>query len=168
MEQSSGSVTVPESPSFDTAVYVFSLFDTGALLFLLVYYVITLSDLECDYLNAQQCCYRLNIWVIPKLVAHLLLSVVFLLSGHYYLFLASVPLAIYIIREYMKVPAGNFGVYDPTEIHRMGQLKAHMRDAVIGLAYYLVFFFIYLYCFLTHLLRSNPIPKPDFADDTGF
>lgn len=23
--------------------------------------VITLSDLECDYLNAQQCCYRLNL-----------------------------------------------------------------------------------------------------------
>ncbi|XP_066981607.1 protein cornichon homolog 4 [Macrobrachium rosenbergii] len=157
-----------ESPSLDTAVYVFSLFDTGALLFLLVYYVITLSDLECDYLNAQQCCYRLNIWVIPKLAAHLLLSAVFLLTGHYYLFLASIPLAVYIIREYVKVPKGNFGVYDPTEIHRMGQLKAHMRDAVIGLAYYLVFFFIYLYCFLTHLLRSNPIPKPDFADDTGF
>ena len=43
------------------------------------------------------------------------------------------------------MPKGNFGVYDPTEIHRMGQLKNHMRDSVIGLAYYLIFFFIYLY-----------------------
>lgn len=47
--------------------------------------------------------------------------------------------------RYVKVPAGNFGVYDPTEIHRLGQLKTHMRDSVIGLGYYLVFFFIYLY-----------------------
>lgn len=155
------------SISLDTAVFVFSLFDTGALLFLLVYYVITLSDLECDYLNAQQCCYRLNLWVIPKLVAHLLLSLVFLLTGHFYLFLASLPLAAFLIREYVKVPAGNFGVYDPTEIHRMGQLKTHMRDSVIGMGYYLVFFFIYLYCLLTHLLRSNPVPKPDYADDIG-
>ncbi|KAK8394755.1 hypothetical protein O3P69_005911 [Scylla paramamosain] len=155
------------SISLDTAVFVFSLFDTGALLFLLVYYVITLSDLECDYLNAQQCCYRLNLWVIPKLAAHLLLSLVFLLTGHFYLFLASLPLAAFLIREYVKVPAGNFGVYDPTEIHHMGQLKAHMRDSVIGMGYYLVFFFIYLYCLLTHLLRSNPVPKPDYADDIG-
>ena len=86
--------------SLDTYIYIFSLVDTGALLFLLVYFVITLSDLECDYLNAQQCCYRLNMWVIPKLVAHMILSLVFLLSGHYYLFLASVPLAVLIIREY--------------------------------------------------------------------
>ncbi|XP_042216606.1 protein cornichon homolog 4-like [Homarus americanus] len=155
------------SVSLDTAVFVFSLFDTGALLFLLVYYVITLSDLECDYLNAQQCCYRLNVWVIPKIGAHVVLSLVFLLTGHYYLLLASIPLAVFLIREYVKVPTGNFGVYDPTEIHRMGQLKTHMRDAVIGLAYYLVFFFICLYCLLTHLLRSNPLPKPDYADDTG-
>jgi len=141
---------------------------TGALLFLLVYFVITLSDLECDYLNAQQCCYRLNIWVYPKLGAHLALSFVFLVTGHYWLCIASFPLAIYLIRERYKVPPGNFGVFDPTEIHRMGQLKSHMRDALIGLGYYLVFFFIYLYCFLTHLLRSSPTPKPDYSDDTGF
>ncbi|KAK4295927.1 hypothetical protein Pmani_031538 [Petrolisthes manimaculis] len=153
--------------TLESAVFVFSLFDTGALLFLLVYYVITLSDLECDYLNAQQCCDRLNLWVIPKLVAHLILSLVFLLTGHYYLFLGSLPLAAFLLREYLKVPTGNFGVYDPTEIHRLGQLKTHMRDAVIGLAYYLVFFFIYLYCLLTHLLRTNQVPKPDYADDTG-
>lgn len=48
-------------------------------------------------------------------------------------------------RRYWTVPSGNFGVYDPTEIHRMGQLKRHMRDVFVGVMFYLVAFFIYLY-----------------------
>lgn len=68
--------------SAESAFFVFSLLDTGSLLFLSVYIVsgalfalilfmlmlfavhplqiITLSDLECDYLNASQCCGKLN------------------------------------------------------------------------------------------------------------
>lgn len=44
----------------DGLLFAFALIDTGATIFLLVYFVITLSDLECDYLNAQQCCSKLN------------------------------------------------------------------------------------------------------------
>lgn len=62
-----------------------------------------------------------------------------------------IHLALTVFCRYIKVPKGNFGVYDPTEIHRMGQLKNHMRDAVIGLAYYLIFFFIYLYWYVVKI-----------------
>ncbi|KAL3231577.1 hypothetical protein MRX96_023289 [Rhipicephalus microplus] len=110
----------------DVALFVFSLFDTGALLFLTVYVVITLSDLECDYLNAQQCCSKLNGWVLPE------------------------------VYKYLSVPDCNFGVYDPTEIHNRGNLKRHLRDSMIRLAFYLIFFFIYLYCMIIALLTSNP------------
>lgn len=47
--------------------------------------------------------------------------------------------------RYFSVPSGNIGVYDPTEIHKRGQLKKHMRDCLIFLAWYLVSFFVYLY-----------------------
>lgn len=49
------------------------------------------------------------------------------------------------IYRFAVVPKGNLGVYDPTEIHNRGQLKKHMRETVIGLAYYLIMFFVYLY-----------------------
>ena len=44
--------------SWDTIVFIFSMVDSSALLFLSVYFIITLSDLECDYINATQCCSR--------------------------------------------------------------------------------------------------------------
>ena len=44
----------------DVFLFSFSLFVTGVLIFILIYFLITLSDLECDYLNAHECCGKLN------------------------------------------------------------------------------------------------------------
>ena len=44
----------------DIFLFTFVLLDTGGLIFILIYFIITLSDLECDYLNAQECCAKLN------------------------------------------------------------------------------------------------------------
>lgn len=107
--------------------------------------VITLSDLECDYLNAQECCTKLNAWVLPKLIAHSFLSFILILNGQWWLIIFNFPLISWMLYEFFKVPKGNLGVYDPTEIHNRGQLKKHMRDCMINLCYHLILFFIYLY-----------------------
>lgn len=145
----------------DPYLFTFSLIDTGAVLFLLVYFVITLSDLECDYLNAQQCCSKLNVWVLPKLTAHGCVTLLLLLHAHWILTVANLPLAVWLSYEYFTVPTGNTGVFDPTEIHNRGQLKKHMRDCMIYLGYYLIFFFIYLYCLIISLLQGDPLPRND-------
>ena len=44
-----------------------SLFITGLLLFISVYFMITLSDLESDYLNSRQCSDKLNLFTWPRL-----------------------------------------------------------------------------------------------------
>ncbi|KAK0082763.1 hypothetical protein PV325_009888 [Microctonus aethiopoides] len=142
-------------------LFAFSLLNTGAILFVLVYFVIALSDLECDYLNAQQCCSRLNKWTIPKIVAHSLLNLLMLLHGQWILALVNVPMTMWLCYEYFTVPQGNMGVFDPTEIHNRGQLKKHIRDCMIYLGYYLIFFFIYLYCMIIALLRGDPINRED-------
>lgn len=54
-------------------------------------------------------------------------------------------LTLWCLYRYMKVPMGNMGVFDPTEIHNRGQLKSHMKEAMIKLGYHLLCFFIYLY-----------------------
>ncbi|XP_015115648.1 protein cornichon homolog 4 isoform X1 [Diachasma alloeum] len=142
-------------------LFAAALLDTGAVLFVLVYFVIALSDLECDYLNAQQCCLRLNKWVVPKLVAHTLLNVILLIHGQWLLALVNLPMSLWLSGEYLTVPQGNMGVFDPTEIHNRGQLKKHTRDCLIYLGYYLIFFFIYLYCLIIALLRGDPINRKD-------
>lgn len=47
--------------------------------------------------------------------------------------------------RYIMVPSGNMGVFDPTEIHNRGQLKSHMKEAMIKLGFHLLCFFMYLY-----------------------
>ncbi|RZF39596.1 hypothetical protein LSTR_LSTR001117, partial [Laodelphax striatellus] len=139
-------------------LFAVALVDTGSILFLLVYfvsfspvftvyksYIITLSDLECDYLNAQECCSKLNYWVLPKLFVHGFLVVIFLLFGHWWLVCLNIPIVSYMIYEHVSVPQGNIGVYDPFQIYNRGQLKKYMRDCVIYLGWYLITFFIYLY-----------------------
>ena len=44
----------------DIFLFILCLLIVGALVFVLIYFIITLSDLECDYLNAQECCAKLN------------------------------------------------------------------------------------------------------------
>ncbi|XP_015521245.1 protein cornichon homolog 4 [Neodiprion pinetum] len=142
-------------------LFAFALFDTGAVLFLLVYFVITLSDLECDYLNAQQCCSKLNTWVLPKIVGHVFLVVLLLFHGQWILMVVNLPMALWLVYEFLTVPTGNMGIYDPTEIHNHGQLKKHLRDCMVYLGYYLVFFFIYLYCMIIALLKGDPIRRDE-------
>lgn len=142
-------------------LFALSLVDTGAILFLLVYYIITLSDLECDYLNAQECCDKLNYWLLPKYIAQSVVSFLLLLHGELLLFVVNLPLCIWLTFEYFTVPQGNLGKYDPAEIHNRGQLKKHLRDVMIHIGYYLIFFFIYLYCFILALLKGNPISRSE-------
>ncbi|KAF5914073.1 hypothetical protein HPG69_010232, partial [Diceros bicornis minor] len=107
--------------------------------------IITLSDLECDYINARSCCSKLNKWVIPELVGHAIVTVLMLVSLHWFIFLLNLPVATWNIYRYIMVPSGNMGVFDPTEIHNRGQLKSHMKEAMIKLGFHLLCFFMYLY-----------------------
>ena len=44
----------------DIVLFSLCLLLTFIMIFILVYFLITLSDLECDYLNATECCGKLN------------------------------------------------------------------------------------------------------------
>ncbi|XP_077289577.1 cornichon-like protein [Arctopsyche grandis] len=145
-------------------VFALALVDNGALLFLLVYHVITLSDLECDYLNAVECCSRLNGWVRWKAGAHAALVAVLALHGCWGLAGAGLPLLVWLCYEALSVPTGNLGVYEPTDIHERDRLSRHLRDVLLYLAHYLLFFFVYLYCLIVALLKGDPLQR--HHDDT--
>jgi len=138
----------------DTWVFLFSLVDGTCLLFLTVYFIITLSDLECDYLNARICCERLNKWVIPEIVAHTLMILTQLFTWHPLIVLFNAPLACWHIYRLYKKPAGYIGFYDPTEIHNRQNLKFYMKECMVKLATHLVFFFIYLYSMISLLVYT--------------
>ncbi|KAM6460863.1 protein cornichon homolog 4 isoform 1-T1 [Liasis olivaceus] len=116
--------------------------------------IITLSDLECDYINARSCCSKLNKWVIPELIGHTIVTVLMLISLHWFIFLLNLPVATWNIYRYVMVPSGNMGVFDPTEIHNRGQLKSHMKEAMIKLGFHLLCFFMYLYSMILALIND--------------
>uniref|UniRef100_A0A8D8F7J7 Protein cornichon homolog 4 n=1 Tax=Culex pipiens TaxID=7175 RepID=A0A8D8F7J7_CULPI len=148
----------------ETLVFAIAMLFTGAILFLLIYFVIILSDLECDYLNAQQCCSKLNFWVVPKLSAHCFLAFVLLLNGSWILFIANAPMVGWLLYDLVKVPTGNLGIYDPAEIHNRGMVKKHLRDTMIGLGFYMIIFFVYLYCMIIAMLKGDPIRRHEEED----
>uniref|UniRef100_A0A3Q2NUA8 Cornichon family member 4 n=1 Tax=Fundulus heteroclitus TaxID=8078 RepID=A0A3Q2NUA8_FUNHE len=116
--------------------------------------IITLSDLECDYINARACCSKLNKWVIPEMVGQCLSMMLMLVSMHWFIFVLNMPVAAWNIYRYVKIPMGNMGVFDPTEIHNRGLLKSYMKEAMIKLGYHLLCFFIYLYSLILALIND--------------
>lgn len=143
----------------DTLLFSLSLTACLAILFLLIYYVITLTDLECDYLNAQECCDKLNYWMIPKYIVHSLSTFILLYHFRVWLFICNLPMFVWLTFQYLTIPSGDLGTYDPAEIHNSRHLKKHMRNVLINLVYYFVLFFMYLYCFILAILEGNPIPR---------
>ncbi|EDW11351.1 protein cornichon homolog 4 [Drosophila mojavensis] len=153
----------------EIAVFCITLLIYGGILLLLIYYVLTLADLECDYLNAQECCRRLNFWVIPKFGCQALLCAMLLICGHWIMFLMNLPMAVWLFYELQSQRRDSLGVYDPVDIHSRGLLKVHLRNCMIYLGYYFVMFFVGLYCLISALLKGDPIKRHE--DDeiiTGF
>lgn len=143
----------------ETLVFAISLIACLAILFILIYFVITLTDLECDYLNAQECCDKLNFWTRPKFILQALTAVILLYHCRVFLFLCNLPMFVWLTFRYFTVPSGNLGMYDPVEIHNGRHLRAHMRDVLVKLVYYFLLFFMYLFGFILSIVEGNPIPR---------
>ncbi|EDO40261.1 predicted protein [Nematostella vectensis] len=136
-------------------LYIFALLDGAALLFLTVFFIINLSDLECDYINARTCCRRLNWFVLPELIAHGMLTVLLLFHYQWIFFVLNAPLMGWHIYRYINKPVGNLGLYDPAEIHNRSQLKGFLKESMVKMGFHLVFFFLYLYSMIAALLADN-------------
>ncbi|KAF7490427.1 Protein cornichon -like protein 4 [Sarcoptes scabiei] len=142
--------------AINVALFGFALLDTGALLFLSIYILITLSDLDCDYLNPMQCCDKLSKWIIPELIAHGTNICLILLTNRWFLLIINFFMISYLIYcFYISKPKTSISFYDPSEIHVRGNLKSHIKISFIRMVFHLVHFFIYLYLFVVSLLTQS-------------
>jgi len=99
------------------------------------------------------------VWILPEMVAHGVITVLLLAHFQWIFFLLNAPLLGWLVYRYVNKPAGNLGLYDPTEIHNRHELKAFLKEAMIKLGFHLVFFFLYLYSMIAALLENDK-PKP--------
>uniref|UniRef100_A0A8C8C139 Protein cornichon homolog 4 n=1 Tax=Oncorhynchus tshawytscha TaxID=74940 RepID=A0A8C8C139_ONCTS len=110
--------------------------------------------LLCSEDLVRLCPIKPCLWVVPELVGQALATVLMLVSLHWFVFLLNLPVATWNMYRVWKVPMGNMGVFDPTEIHNRGQLKSHMKESMIKLGFHLLCFFIYLYSMILALIND--------------
>jgi len=125
--------------------FIFWLILMAAGAILILYYVfsiVSLGDLESDYLNPVDLCEKLNKFSKPEIIGQCIMTLLLLLSGSWYEFLVNLPITIYniksaIFKEYLL---------DPTNIFT--HLNYHKMKSITKLVIYMVAFFFYLYQFI--------------------
>eukprot|EP00127_Corallochytrium_limacisporum_P006136 Clim_evm3s219 gene=Clim_evmTU3s219 len=127
-------------------LFILAVVLVAVLLFGMVFFIIMLSDLECDYINPIDCCNKLNQFVIPEYALHGFLTVIFLPAGQFIAFLMNLPLVGYHAWKYTQKKH----TYDATSIFQ--QLKYHRQECLVKLGFYLLCFFFYLYRMMVALL----------------
>ncbi|XP_065321468.1 protein cornichon homolog 4-like isoform X2 [Gordionus sp. m RMFG-2023] len=137
----------------DTILSIICVFLSALLIFLMIYFIITLTDLECDYLNSMQCCKRLNKCLLPEIVVAAIVPLVIVFSKYWFLSIIAAICPCYLLWKYLTVPKGNLSVYDPTDIYNRGELRNTIKITIAKLGYHLVFFFVFLYWFKTRVAR---------------
>jgi len=123
---------------------------TGSLILLHVYAIVSLGDLESDYLNPIDFCSRLNKFVIPEYAVQGILSVLLLLTGNYLDFLVNFIMLSY--NGYQLYARKH--LLDPTTI--FNRLSHEKYKGIFKLIFYMATFFLYLYRFI-HLCVSEMI-----------
>ncbi|XP_065919612.1 protein cornichon homolog 4-like [Dysidea avara] len=137
----------------DVLVFMVCLFDSLGSLFLGVYCLIQLSDLECDYVNTKKGCQVLNTWVLPEIIIAVIPPVILLLTFHWFLFLLTAPVACFLIHRYATLPPGSIGIYDPTEIRNRGAISKFQTENFIKIGYSIISFLVFLYWLIYSLIN---------------
>lgn len=101
-----------------------------------LYQIVCLTDLEADYMNPYDSSSRINAVVIPEMVTHGVCCALFLLTGHWFMFLLTLPITIYNAMLYSK----RRHLIDVTEVFRSIDVEKKLRIA--KLAFYLFLFVI--------------------------
>ncbi|XP_019187315.1 PREDICTED: protein cornichon homolog 1 isoform X1 [Ipomoea nil] len=128
-----------------------------ALIALILYQIVCLSDLEADYMNPYESSSRINNVILKEFVLQGAFCILFLVTGHWFLFLLTVLPSYYNVKKFLS----RQHLIDVTEVFRVIDFEKKLRIA--KLAFYLIFFIIVLVRFskagafstVLSVLRSN-------------
>nr|XP_043636829.1 protein cornichon homolog 1-like isoform X2 [Erigeron canadensis] len=82
-----------------------------------------LLDLESDYMNPYESSSRINALIVPEMVLHCVCSAVLLVMGYWFMFLLTLPIAIYNLMLYMN----KRHLIDVTEVFRHCDVEKKYR-----------------------------------------
>ncbi|KAI0500733.1 hypothetical protein KFK09_018949 [Dendrobium nobile] len=129
--------------------WLFGFFMLIGLLLLVIYQLVSLSDLEYDYINPYDLSSRINAVILPEFVLQGTLCLLFLVSGQWMLFLFSAPMLYYNVRLYLQ----RKHLMDVTEI--FNQLNGEKKRRLVKLIYLVILLFISLFWMVWTLLEDD-------------
>ncbi|KAG2609242.1 protein cornichon homolog 4-like [Panicum virgatum] len=130
-------------------VWLTAFFLVVALIVLVIYQLMCLADLEFDYINPFDSSSRINKVVMPEFVLQALLSVLFLLSGHWAMFLLSVPMVYYNYTLYQR----RQHLVDVTEI--FNQLGCEKKRRLFKIVSLIILLFLSLFWMIWSVLSEE-------------
>ncbi|KNC47356.1 ER-derived vesicles protein ERV14 [Thecamonas trahens ATCC 50062] len=120
----------------------------AVLLFIMVFFIIELSDLASDFVSPVECCRKLSPIILPEYFAQLTMTVLMLITLNFTAFIINAPLAAYHVYSYQTKSYW----LDPTDI--FPKIDEKRRVFFIKLGFYLILFFYYLYCMIMSLISD--------------
>jgi len=130
-------------------VWLTAFFLVVALIVLVIYQLMCLADLEFDYINPFDSSSRINKVVMPEFILQALLSVLFLISGHWVMFLISAPMVYYNYTLYQR----RQHLVDVTEIfNQLGREKKRRLFKIVSL---IVLLFLSLFWMIWSVLSEE-------------
>ncbi|CAN1333104.1 Protein cornichon homolog 4 [Linum perenne] len=82
----------------DLYVWLISFFFVIALIFIVIFQLMCLADLESDYINPYDSSSRINKAILPEYIAEAALCFFFLVTGHWCMALVCAPYLYYNVR----------------------------------------------------------------------
>ena len=140
-----------------TLLFLLAALSAAFLLFIMVYYVIMFSDLEMDYVNPIELCRRLNVLVVPEMLLHAVLTVLFLPSLQLLSLTVNIPLVAYHFLRWRE----NRHYFEATDIFR--HLPYRKREAMIKLGFFLLSFFYYLFRMVSTLIYTRDYGRQPYG-----
>ncbi|WMV19170.1 hypothetical protein MTR67_012555 [Solanum verrucosum] len=133
-----------------------------SLISLLIYQIVCLTDLEADYMNPYESSSRINSVVLKEYILHGAFCILFLVTGHWFIFLLTLLPAYYNVRKSSQNVAApvldpyrieNFWrirhgflsrqhLIDVTEVFRF--IESEKKIRILKLGFYLVLFVLVL------------------------
>ncbi|XP_021894054.1 protein cornichon homolog 1 isoform X2 [Carica papaya] len=134
--------------AWDLLLWVFSFFVNLALLASTFYQLICLTDLEADFMNPFETSSRVNGLIIPEFILQGVLSGLYLVTWHWFMFLFAVPLTCYHAMLYKKQKH----LIDVTEVFRNLNFEKKLR--FIKLGFYLILFVVVIFRFTVSVFNA--------------
>ncbi|KAJ4879227.1 Protein cornichon-like protein 4 [Raphanus sativus] len=123
----------------DIWTWLISFFFLIALVVIIVYQLVSLADLEFDYINPYDSASRINSVVLPEFIVQGVLCVFFLLTGHWFMSLLCLPYLYYNFHLYSK----RQHLVDVTEIFNL--LNWEKKKRLFKLAYIILNLFLTIF-----------------------